>query len=298
MEVEEVGLESLPEEVIEVIVQQMSLGKESEYLKNKTLLSFCNRKWREKFLLWVQNEKVVAPYLLAIAETIPPEDLTNWSSDLWHFKRLNKQTLILGSFHQSYANILGMGDWKPDLSQMALTAYSSPFRLKGYATSIYKEKHAFILKNMHQLSLTERIQYIFDLAEFSSATREVDNAIARDIGLQTQLSYTYAYIKPERKADRNLFIMTKSGKKKIYLNGLRSVYDNRVISEGGELYDISCKQRKERKDFSEARHLLLRGGAMITHLSQSLTKCQPVIGRLRQLKSHLSKRSRLSKKLC
>lgn len=298
MEVEESSLkilwESIPEDVMCLIVQQMS---ETEYLKHRTRISFISRKCRENFLSWIQEEPLVKPFLQAIAESISLTDLNCWSNSEWTFNRLNKNTLLLGSFHQTYANILGMGVWEPELAHISLTHHFSPFLLKGYANSIYKEKHEFILENRTNLSRGDKIRYVLDLAELSSKTKEVDNAIAREVGPTTQLSYTYAYVKPERKKDRNLFIMTKCGKKKIYLSGLRSVYDNKIMRDGDKLYDISCKQRGNPSGKFEATSLL-RGDAMISSLSKSLMHCKPVIARLCQLKSRLSKKSRRSKKLC
>ena len=261
-------------------------------LKQWTIISMLNRHWREIFLSLLIPENELYVKSLFMKEQIPTvkEKMT-----VHEFLRDNqyrgKQALAIASFHPIYCRILGLEEWVSSLEEFKLNTnhwYSGKLCMNDYAVSMYTY-HDEIMKHFPKFSLQEKLSFLSTIHEFDQLSSGLDGAVAHPVTGSSEIGYIYTYKKPKRK-DRDLFIMTKRDKKKIYLNGLSSVFDSRRIKKNAKLYHIKSKQHDWSKRELGSSGGYCRGMELIELFKPHLLKCRPVLESLEKFRGLHSRR--------
>ena len=238
------------------------------------MVGILNQRWRERFLALIRNNEQMADRLI-------PQN-RYWKKGqafdhiLYNFDAV-RPSLEIAACHPNYMEYFGFDKWVIDISKIVVNYGIHHFFLNDYAREIHGEGHENVVLNFPLLTQLERIQYLLDLRDFSLKSRPLEGALAKEVSITTQLSYTYKYKKP-KKPLRTVFIRTssrgikkeKAKAKKIYLNGLTSVFEIRKMRPRDKLYDIKVDTWNK-----ELGNHKLRGNDMIDSMKELLTKIEP-----------------------
>lgn len=146
--------------------------------------------------------------------------------------------------------------------------------------SMYREKdHEKIMKKFPTFQPREKAEFLTTFFEYIKITQNLDGAVAHPVTGSSQVGYMYSYKKPKRE-ERDLFIMPKKGKKKIYLNGLDSVLDSGRIKKGTKLFHIKSRQHDWEKRKLGDGGGYTRGMDLIHLFKPHLLKSQPILQKL------------------
>lgn len=184
-----------------------------------------------------------------------------------------KLAIRLASFHPVYCFVLGMEEWIDCLKGFNINAshygnYGDNLTLNDYATSVYH--HASVMEHFEKFPRQKKFDFLTTYLEFQKETYELKGAIALPLTASAEIGNIYQYKRPKKK-DRDLFIMSNS--KRVYLNGLSSVFETKRIRKNAVLYHIKSKR-------CDANMKYLRGMNMIHFLKPHLLKCRPILEKL------------------
>ena len=269
--------QTLPLELMHLVVTEMGEKK----MKQWTTISFLNRYWRETYHSLLSDEKFVRTLFTKEQIPILNKDVTirTFLRDNEGFRR-GSEALRLASFHPIYCRVLGLEEWISSLKEFKIVSrhyYELQLGQSDYALSVYqKQDHEKVMQKFHLFSVQEKLSYITTLYDFDKHSSKLDGAIAHPVTGSSQIGYLYVYKKP-KKSQRNLFIMTKPDQKKIYLNGLSSVYDDKRIKKNAKLFHIKSKQHDWSKRVLGSGGGYTRGMDLIELFKPHLLKCQPLL---------------------